>query len=57
VNPYDVDGCAEAYYAALTMPRGRAPVAHAAAARRVRAYDVHAWSAAFLEALEAARPA
>jgi trehalose 6-phosphate synthase/phosphatase len=56
VNPYDVDGCAEAYYAALTMPRGERRSRMRRLRARVRAYDVHAWSAAFLEALEAARP-
>jgi trehalose 6-phosphate synthase/phosphatase len=57
VNPYDVDGSAEAYYRALTMPRKERQARMRALRRRVRAYDVHAWSAEFLETLQAADPA
>ena len=53
VNPYDVDGCAGAYYRALTMTRAERRTRMRALRRRVFAYDVHAWSAEFLAALAA----
>jgi trehalose 6-phosphate synthase/phosphatase len=56
VNPYDVDGCAEAYHRALAMPRDERRARMRRLRARVRAYDVHAWSAGFLEALAGARP-
>jgi trehalose 6-phosphate synthase/phosphatase len=55
VNPYDVDGSADAYYRALTMPPAERRGRMRALRRRVFAYDVHAWSAGFLEALAAPR--
>ena len=51
VNPYDVDGSAEAYYRALTMPRAERRTRMRELRRRVITYDVHAWSSSFLAAL------
>ena len=53
VNPYDVDGSAEVYHRALTMPHAERRSRMQAMRARVAAYDVHAWSASFLHALEA----
>ena len=51
VNPYDVDGTAEAYYRALTMPAEERRTRMHALRERVRSYDVHAWADSFLAAL------
>ena len=51
VNPYDVDGSAEAYYRALTMPPAERRTRMRELRRRVLTYDVHAWSSSFLAAL------
>jgi trehalose 6-phosphate synthase/phosphatase len=56
VNPYDVDGSAEVYYRALTMPHAERRSRMQAMRARVAAYDVHTWSASFLDALEATGP-
>jgi len=53
VNPWDVDGSAEAYYRALTMPRTERRTRMRAMRQRVQAYDIHAWSAEFLDTLRA----
>jgi trehalose 6-phosphate synthase/phosphatase len=53
VNPYDVDGCAAAFYRALTMPRAERGARMRALRARVSEYDVHAWSSSFLAALGA----
>jgi trehalose 6-phosphate synthase/phosphatase len=54
VNPYDVESTAEAIRRALAMPREERRTRMRAMRRRVFGYDVHRWSKAFLEALEAA---
>jgi trehalose-6-phosphate synthase len=54
VNPYDLDGSSAAYHRALTMPGGERRDRVRAMRERVREYDVHAWSAAFLSSLESA---
>jgi trehalose 6-phosphate synthase/phosphatase len=51
VNPYDVDASAEAYHAALVMPREERRRRMRALRDRVRTYDVDAWAAAFMQAL------
>src|SRR3954453_3610219 len=53
VNPYDVDGTAESYYRALTMPVEERRARLAPLRVRVDTYDVHHWAATFLEQLEA----
>jgi trehalose 6-phosphate synthase/phosphatase len=56
VNPYDVDGVAEAIHAALTMDG----LERRSRMRRLRAqvfqWDVHRWAGAFLDTLSAGRP-
>jgi trehalose 6-phosphate synthase/phosphatase len=58
VNPYDVDGTAESYYRALTMPVEERRARLLPLRTRVETYDVHHWAQTFLEQLEAitARP-
>ncbi|HYO53780.1 bifunctional alpha,alpha-trehalose-phosphate synthase (UDP-forming)/trehalose-phosphatase [Archangium sp.] len=53
VNPYDVEGMADALEAALEMPREerRARMRHLRA--RVKEYDVHWWVGSFLDTLQA----
>lgn len=51
VNPYDVDGVAEALHTALQMPPKERRARHQALLTKIRAQDVHAWSAAFLSRL------
>ena len=57
VNPYDVDGQAETYYQALTMPPEERRARMRALRARVHSYDVHAWADSFLAALDDVRPA
>ena len=52
VNPYDVEGTAESYYRALTMSAEERRARLAPLRARVEAYDVHRWTASFLERLE-----
>jgi trehalose 6-phosphate synthase/phosphatase len=52
VNPYDVDGTAEACYRALTMSAEERRSRLKPLRARVEAYDVHRWAATFLEQLE-----
>ena len=52
VNPYDVDGMAEACYRALTMEPEERRTRLAPLRVRVDTYDVHRWAATFLEQLE-----
>src|SRR5207244_12969989 len=56
VNPYDVDGAAEVFYRALTMPREERRVRLAPLRARVQTFDVHRWVASFLEALAEVAP-
>ena len=57
VNPYDVDGAAEVYYRALTMPREERRARLAPLRTRVHTFDVHRWVASFLECLGEVTPA
>jgi trehalose 6-phosphate synthase/phosphatase len=57
VNPYDVDGAAEVYYRALTMPASDRRARLAPLRSRVHTFDVHRWVASFLERLEEIVPA
>jgi trehalose 6-phosphate synthase/phosphatase len=52
VNPYDVDGTAESYYRALTMPVEERRARLLPLRTRVETYDVHHWASTFLEQLE-----
>jgi trehalose 6-phosphate synthase/phosphatase len=56
VNPYDVDGAAEVYYRALTMPRAERRARLAPLRTRVQTFDVHRWVASFLEQLADVTP-
>jgi trehalose 6-phosphate synthase/phosphatase len=53
VNPYDVDGMAEAMHLALTMDESERRRRMIALRAQVSANDVHRWSKKFLEALSA----
>jgi trehalose 6-phosphate synthase/phosphatase len=53
VNPYDVEGSAEAYYRALTMPGHERQTRMRALRARVQSAPVDRWAASFLEALHA----
>jgi trehalose 6-phosphate synthase/phosphatase len=52
VNPYDVDGMADAIHCALTMDEPQRRGRMRALRRQVLEHDVHAWVARFLDALE-----
>ena len=52
VNPYDVNGTAEACYRALTMGVEERRSRLSPLRSRVEAYDVHRWAGTFLEQLE-----
>jgi trehalose 6-phosphate synthase/phosphatase len=52
VNPYDVEGTADAYLRALTMPAGERRERMRGLRLRVIAYDVHRWVRTFLGELE-----
>jgi trehalose 6-phosphate synthase/phosphatase len=52
VNPYDVDGTADAIHRALTLPSDERRARMHALRRRVVRYDVHHWVRSFLGALE-----
>ena len=51
VNPYDVDGVADAMHRALTMERGEQRRRLRGLRAKVQANDVHHWSEGFLDAL------
>ena len=57
VNPYDVDGAAEVYYRALSMPREERRARLTPLRTRVETFDVHRWVATFLEQLAEITPA
>jgi trehalose 6-phosphate synthase/phosphatase len=57
VNPYDLEGAAEQYYRALTMPREERRARLAPLRTRVHTFDVHRWVASFLECLAEITPA
>ena len=52
VNPYDIQGTAEAIAQALQMPLGERRARHHKLLQRIREQDVHWWRTAFLAALE-----
>jgi trehalose 6-phosphate synthase/phosphatase len=53
VNPFDIEGSAEAYYRALTMPQPERTSRMRALRRRVVRTPVQAWASGFLAALDA----
>ncbi|MGE0591055.1 MAG: bifunctional alpha,alpha-trehalose-phosphate synthase (UDP-forming)/trehalose-phosphatase [Vicinamibacterales bacterium] len=55
VNPYDIDGVAEAIEQALTMGADERRTRMQSLRRRVRARTVHDWARRFVESLHAAR--
>jgi trehalose 6-phosphate synthase len=55
VNPYDIDGTAQAIGRALTMPIAERRERHAALLAGIRREDLHHWRRAFLEALAGAQ--
>jgi trehalose 6-phosphate synthase len=54
VNPYDIDGVAEAIMRAENMPLSERRERHAAMLQTLRRHDINAWRSSFLEALAAA---
>lgn len=54
VNPYDIEGTAEAIHRALTMPDRERRARMAALRKYVMANDVHRWSERFISGLERA---
>ncbi|MEP7174911.1 MAG: bifunctional alpha,alpha-trehalose-phosphate synthase (UDP-forming)/trehalose-phosphatase [Gemmatimonadales bacterium] len=57
VNPYDVEGAAEVFFRALTMPAEERRARLAPLRTRVHNFDVHRWVASFLEQLASVTPA
>ena len=55
VNPYDVEGIAQAVHTALEMPLDERRARHASLRRTVEEQDVTAWADSFLVALHDAR--
>jgi trehalose 6-phosphate synthase len=55
VNPYDVEGTANAIHLALQMPVEERRTRHQALMRTIREFDVHWWCASFLDALSKAK--
>ncbi len=55
VNPYDVDGVAEAVHRALTMSVGERRGRMRVLRRRVIEHDVHAWARGFVDLLATSR--
>jgi trehalose 6-phosphate synthase/phosphatase len=53
VNPFDIDGTAEAYHRALTMPPAQRRARMRSLRKRVATNDVQRWLRRFLAALEA----
>jgi trehalose 6-phosphate synthase/phosphatase len=53
VNPYDIDGMAQAYSNALTMPEEERRVRMRSLRHRVLPRDVHKWASNFLDSLRA----
>lgn len=54
VNPYDIDGTADAFYRALTMPEEERRTRMAILRESVMQHDVHRWADTFVSTLEAA---
>jgi trehalose 6-phosphate synthase/phosphatase len=57
VNPYDIDGVADAIRRALAMPPKERRARMRTLRHRVMEHDVHRWARTFLTALAAAHPA
>jgi len=57
VNPYDLDGVADAFARAAAMPLAERRERWDAMMRPVERNDIHAWCAGFLDALQAEPPA
>ena len=55
VNPYDTEGVADAFEAALTMGRDERRERWQGMYQRLRQYDVNAWRESFLSALSRPR--
>lgn len=53
VNPYDIEGCADAFGRALSMPAAQRVERMRSLRRRVFTHDVHRWAKTFLGRLEA----
>ena len=53
LNPYDIDGVAEAFYRALVMPESEQRLRMRSLRQRVETYDVHRWVRFFLDELSA----
>ena len=53
VNPYDIGGVADAIDAALRLGADERRERHAESLRSLREQDIHWWTAAFLDALDA----
>jgi trehalose 6-phosphate synthase/phosphatase len=51
VNPYDIDGMAQAFAEALTMPDEEKRIRMRALRERIASRDVHHWAAGFLDSL------
>ncbi len=51
VNPYDIDGTADAIQRALQMPLEERQARHQKLLKSIRTYDVHWWRKKFLDAL------
>jgi trehalose 6-phosphate synthase/phosphatase len=56
VNPYDVEGMAEALHAALIMPEEERRTRMASLRDRVMTHDVHRWATSFVTRLEQREP-
>jgi trehalose 6-phosphate synthase/phosphatase len=56
VNPYDIEGMAQAFGMALTMPDEERRLRMRSLRHRIAARDVHHWAQSFVDALEAAAP-
>ncbi|MDH3475966.1 MAG: alpha,alpha-trehalose-phosphate synthase (UDP-forming) [Rhodospirillales bacterium] len=54
VNPYDIEGMAEALEIALTMPKAERRERWEAMFKRLRQFDITAWRESYLDALSAA---
>ncbi len=57
VNPYDLDGVADAIATAAAMPMAERRERWRALMDRIEGYDIHAWRRDFLEVLDAPTPA
>jgi trehalose 6-phosphate synthase len=51
VNPYDIEGTANAFHLALQMPLEERRDRHQALMKTIRRYDVHWWCDGFLDTL------